>query len=795
MVKVGCYRLAPFFLYNAAMENVILWLIAVYVLGFAVFPLCYHLFPGLRDRGYSIAKPFGILLCGYLSWILSVLGILPSMQLTLLLVLAVLVSIAVWLFLRSRSEFGSFFRQQSGTVIFSEVVFVTVFAVWALYRSLDPSISHTAQPMDFMFFNASVGSLLGTPEDTWLRGEAVSYYYFGYWNIAMLTKLTGIQASITYNLALALIPALGAMGVVGLLFNLAEVQASRLRHILIAGVIAVILLVFVANLEGILEFMRANGLAPAVFWNWIGIDGLGPPAGALAESWMPTENWWWWRATRVISSFDLGGQTDYTIHEFPAFSYILGDLHPHVMSLPFVVMFIGVVLNFYKGPRVTLFRRSTRTYLTLLVMGFVLGGLGFGNMWDLPIFAAALVGVAGLKSYAEGNEGGWRLLLGSVLLGLSTLAVAGVLYSPYFLSFTSQVSGIGALSNDGTRPVHFLLVWGLYIVAVTPFLIGLFWRTTVHRDWRSMSIYSVLVGFLPFTVWVVLFTQSGGETTQIVTRLVHVLPFSVLISMSVYTTLWLVKEEPKSTGKIFSMSLAILGLLLIMGPELLFVNDSFGGAFDRMNTVFKFYYQAWILMAIVSGFAVYYWFELVQTMKGRPAFWMRGLASTFILLLATAAYYVPAAMSSKSELTTTEMTLNGLQHVERSTPSEYRAIQYIINNVGRDSGVLEAVGGGYTEHGRISASTGVPTVLGWPGHELQWRGSSQPFDGREADVRIIYETTDKDEALSLLARYDTDYIYLGHRERWKYDEEGFAKFDEIGTAVFSDGDVVIYKVK
>ena len=104
------------------------------------------------------------------------------------------------------------------------------------------------------------------------------------------------------------------MGVVGLLFNLAEVQASRLRHILIAGVIAVILLVFVANLEGILEFMRANGLAPAVFWNWIGIDGLGPPAGALAESWRPTENWGWWRATRGISSFDLGGQTDYSIH-------------------------------------------------------------------------------------------------------------------------------------------------------------------------------------------------------------------------------------------------------------------------------------------------------------------------------------------------------------------------------------------------------------------------------------------------------------------------------------------------
>ena len=172
------------------MENVILWLVGVYVLGFAVFPLCYHLFPALRDRGYSIAKPFGILLCGYLSWILSVLGVLPSMQPTLLLVVAVLVSIAVWLFLRSRAEFVSFFRQQSGIVIFSEVVFLTVFAVWALYRSLDPSISHTEQPMDFMFLNASVGSFLGTPEDPWLRGETVSYYYFGSVSYTHLTLPT-----------------------------------------------------------------------------------------------------------------------------------------------------------------------------------------------------------------------------------------------------------------------------------------------------------------------------------------------------------------------------------------------------------------------------------------------------------------------------------------------------------------------------------------------------------------------------------------------------------------------------
>ena len=115
-----------------------------------------------------------------------------------------------------------------------------------------------------------------------------------------------------------------------------------------------------------------------------------------------------------------------------------------------------------------------------------------------------------IRDSSEGDEGVGKLLLGSVLLGLSTLAVAGVLYSPYFLSFTSQVSGIGALSNEGTRPAHFLIVWGVYIVAVTPFIVGLFWRPTVLRDWRSMPIYSLLVGFLPFTVWVTVNLTTCG---------------------------------------------------------------------------------------------------------------------------------------------------------------------------------------------------------------------------------------------------------------------------------------------
>ena len=113
--------------------------------------------------------------------------------------------------------------------------------------------------------------------------------------------------------------------------------------------------------------------------------------------------------------------------------------------------------------------------------------------------------------------------------------------------------------------------------------------------------------------------------------------------------------------------------------------------------------------------------------------------------------------------------------------------------MGQDSAILEAVGGGYSEHGRIASSTGVPTVLNWPGHEMQWRGSSTPIEGRELDVQTIYQTLDISEATSLLDKYDVDHVYVGSRERTKYGEAGLAKFVEFMTPVFSEADVVIYR--
>ena len=774
------------------MLDVVLWLIAAYAVALAAFPLCYCLLPGLRDRGASIAMPFGILTMGYASWILSVLRIVPSTQITVLLLLIVMGGASTWIVRRNWREIVEFIVREWTTLALGQIIFLGVFATWIIYRFHDPSISHTEQPMDFMFLNSAARSALGTPEDPWLRGEGISYYYFGYWNFAMLTKLTGIVSGVTYNLSLALVPAMAAMGMFGLVSNLIGVDRGKLKATLFAGTAAALILVFMANMEGALEFMRANGMGSAGFWEWVGVNGLTAPGGSLTEQWWPTENWWWWRATRVIGSFDAGTQIDYTIHEFPAFSYVLGDLHPHVMSVPFVVMFLGFLWNFWRSPSVWSMR-DWRPYLSLFVMAFLLGGLGFTNMWDLPVFGLVFLLVAALKVYASGKTRVRDILLETAPLALLVGVVVFALFSPYFLTFTSQVGGIGALEGPGTRRVHLLLVWAPHLVAVAPFVVTVFLRTTLREDWSRTTLYALAAGFLPFAVWAILHMSGGGDPAGVIGRFAHVLPLALLVTFGAYTTIWLIREGKESVGMVFAMALSTLGLALIMGPEILFVDDSFGGANERMNTVFKLYYQAWTVLAAATGFVIYYWAKLIRETKDSSRLLLRVSGAVFALVLAGSIYYTPAAVASKADLYGEDRTLDGLQHIRRFVEPEYRAIEYIRENVGQDSAILEAVGGGYSEHGRIASSTGVPTVLNWPGHQMQWRGSSAPFEGRERDVQIIYQTLDIGEAVSLLDKYDVDHVYIGARERERYGEAGLAKFAEFMTPVFSEADVVIYR--
>ena len=768
------------------------WLIAVQVIGLAAFPLAHFLFPRLADRGYTLSKPLGIVAVAYLSWILAQARILPSARATIAALLVALLCASAWYAWTRRRELLDFVSRERVTIIAAETLFLAVFIAWAVFRSFDPSIDHTEQPMDLMLLNASMLTETGAPEDLWLRGESVSYYYFGYWMMGVLAQLSGVQSAVAYNLALALVPALAALGVAGVAYNLVRSDSGRAPIALAAGALAALLVGFASNLAGVFEFMYANAVGSERFWTWLAIDGLDWPIAAATETWRPEENWWWFRASRVINTFGEAGGIDYTIQEFPFFSFMLGDLHPHVMSIPFVALFLGATLNFYRTPYPGNFWRHWRSVLDVAVMGLLLGALSFTNAWDLPVFWALFACAAGMRAYAYGHGLRRRVAMSAGLTALAALALALLLFLPYYLAFRAGVGGIGAVSWASTRPVHLLTVWTLMLTAAAPLVIALFWRTLLTADWLRMTAVALLAALGPFVLWALLYLAGDGSFGGVMGRFLHVLPFAALIGMAAYTALWLARERERQ-GAAFAMLAATFGLLLIMGPELLYVNDSFGPPSERMNTVFKLYYQAWVILAIVSGFALYFWSSLRKSAfphrRALATLW----ACVFAALLVGALYYAPAAVASKAAPPGGERTLDGLAYLRLASPDEYAAIEYLWENA-NGSAILEAVGE-WHDAGLISRAAGVPTPLNWPGHQSQWRGKTQNLAERETDVATAYQTQDAEESQRILAKYDVDLVYVGRRERDKYGEDGLAKFDQFMDLAFSQGSVTIYKLR
>ncbi|MBI4338384.1 MAG: hypothetical protein HY680_00345, partial [Chloroflexi bacterium] len=241
---------------------------------------------------------------------------------------------------------------------------------------------------------------------------------------------------------------------------------------------------------------------------------------------------------------------------------------------------------------------------------------------------------------------------------------------------------------------------------------------------------------------------------------------------------------------VFPFLLAALALLLLMGPELFRVVDLFG---NRMNTMFKLSYQAWTILAAASAYAVHF---LSSRIFGKgPVVRLLGYGWALLLAggLVASLYYPAAAAYTKAQAPPEQATLDGLAYVFKSSPGEYEAIQWLKGSYKEGEVLVEAVGDDYSDYGRVSASTGVPTVLGWTFHEEQWRGSRESFAGRQEAVQRLYQTEDLAQAREILSRYGVTYIYVGPRERAKYGRDGLTKFAELGEEVFSQGDVVIYR--
>ena len=887
------------------------WLV-IQVFALAALPLAWRLFGALPSRGYALAKPLGLLLVTYVLWMGGSLGLLRNSAGGVLASLALVAALSLWLgraglrrpapsvnhapvrsdtAVAGASDHVSRFtfhelpllvwlRSHWRLILLTEGLFLAAMMLWALVRSYSPEITTAGGEkwMELTFLNGILRSESFPPLDPWLAGYGISYYYFGYVMLASLTQLSGLAPAVAFNVGLAAWFGLTAVAAFSVAYDMAAAllasrvtaHASRFTHHVsrlasLAGLLGALYVALLGNLAGFLESMQGIGLGSLAFWRWLDIKDLSCLGGSgytepLANcpqitGLAPERFYWWWRASRVLTDRDLAGSAMEVIDEFPFFSFLLGDMHPHVLGLPFVLLAVALALALVlgvdratrrQGDEATVHRSSfiilSSSFSEILDIfplrgaGFALyalclGGLAFLNTWDFPIYVFLVMLALGAALAWRRGGLSWPVA-GQAVLGAGALGVAGVLlYLPFYAGFQSQAGGILPNFINPTRLAHFFVMFGPLLAAAILLLIAL--SRGQAGLWRRGAGYLALTVFLPIVFLAAalllglatpggqalvarlrelpMVQQAGiaslGQLAGAVAGIRLGAPWTYLLLAGMIA--WVLallggmaqraRSETGPSGEslpltpspslpvvTFALLLLLTALLLTFSVEFVYLRDTFG---TRMNTVFKFYYQAWVLLALVAAFSVVY----LARYAGRALRW-GGL--TLIALLTVAGLFYPVfATYTRAERFQTTPTLDGAAYLARQNPADMAAAAWLRQNVPGVATVLEAYGGSYTYAGRISAQTGLPTLLGWEGHELQWRGNTAVQDQRRPVIERIYGSATGAELQGLLDRWQIDYVLVGEQERQAYGvtPQSEARLAQIMELVYDVDGVRIYR--
>ena len=575
------------------------------------------------------------------------------------------------------------------------------------------------------------------------------------------------------------------------------------------------------------------------------------------------------------------------IHEFPFFSFMLADVHPHLLDLPFTLLVLALSLAVLMG----VFAPNENRRLwspAWLALPWAVGALGFLNAWDLPTFAFVLVvayglatlrrpawsavlssadRVLGLAAAAGVMALCWRfvpvafaallgrltgapvetralptqllsLVLGASLVYLGYLAwrrirdgddalrraadagrfalwlllLALLFYLPFHLGFRSQVEGFGVVDIRSRLPqwlVHFGLLAFLAITLIALYAPLVRRFKTGSLGWLVLAVaVPTAVASIVWQAWTALLLVTGVTA-------------AALVGLAVWRSGGTAPDEDgdgaqsdeerapggetevlgsglsptASAAATFALLCAAVGLLMPLGTEFLFVRDLFG---NRMNTVFKLFFQAWVLLSVAGGFTFY----AVARRLPRPAAAVWAIPA-LLLVAASLIYPVAAVLTRTSRFTppvyvgTSGLTLDGLAWWQDHYPGDVAAVKWLRENATGTPVIVEAPGGGYSHHGRIAMATGFPTVMGWDGHEHQWRGERTEIDPQKADAVAIYTTDDPPELLRLLDKYQVQYLIVGDWERAQTElalsDADNRRFETVLKPVFTEGGTVIYE--
>jgi YYY domain-containing protein len=932
------------------MHDLWTWYWAVEVLGIAALPTAGLALAHLPDRGWGLAKPLAILLVGVACWLpLVVFTALPFSRGWIVLVLLLFVAAnAMLLMLRPRlaRDLLAFVRRQWLYILCSEALFALTLWIMGSLRALNPQAEGTEKFMDQAFLSAIIRAPHLPPPDPWLSGYAINYYYFGHYLLGMLAKALGTAAPVAFNIGIALTAALAATGIFSVATNLtavilkkrtpddgtrdrAETTREDAAYLSTSRVIPRIFRGIPrsvpppANLDVSLTRAVPFALFAVVaalvmgnlrsFWVWwAGMTATAQKAHqttwAMAWNWLSHPALWtnydYWTPSRAIPR---------TITEFPAFSFLLADLHAHVLALPYAVLAVGVALHLWLAPpRVGLgiFGAGRGRWVALLVAGLSIGALYLINGWDLPTYLAlALVALALHQWNAHGRQFTAALWGGLARAVLPLLALCFIPYLPFYLHFVSPGQGIGYVPgtathiaiplsagdnvvgmNLGTRTaigdeigangvmIAIFASWLLVLLAreIMPmFQTARSWslhgRDTARLDLPAASVD----GEGPYTqahmvrdeppapfsddADAVLMEESELDTSAALPAVplhdpspgaawlrawgVVGMGALLLAALTWLTPLWdgwvllwgLIffvaalglaiapfaradaVPDDAAHARAFPLILIAFGAGLIALCEVVFLRDVFLGYGPRMNTIFKAYFQVWLLFALASAPALAWllthlpqrlprgifpaWQPVAAIWRGAWALVILGLiAVTLIFPLGASHVLYPLGQPNVPQ------SLNGLTDNTALDFGDIEAIQWMNAHIAGDPVIAEGIDPQNAEYsytiGRVSVFTGLPTIIGWPEHEYQWRvnwlndpAHAADYNARLGDLHTIYTSTNPQTVLNLLHHYHVQYLYVGAVEEQVYGASSdLSRFRGYMPVVYDTDGVVIYAV-
>ena len=763
---------------------VLYWWLVLEIIGLVSFPLVSRICGRLKDQGYAISKPFGLLFLTFFTWLLSSIKILPFGYASILISFVVLAAVSLY-FGRNNLQVRLWPRR---AILASEMAFAVPFIIFLLVKMGKPDIYFGGADyfMDFAFTKSILRGGYFPPMDPWLGGQSLPYYYGGHLIVAILTMLTRVPLEISFNIAVAMYFAITVSVTYGLGYN---VTGRRLY-----GAMSAVFVCFTGFLTG------AYQLTGYVYHTSIlGASHINAPN---VIEWM--RNFDFWSAPWLIPG---------AMAQYPYYIFLAGTLHAFMMSIPFQIMFITLIFALsvrrQSGEEV----KRSDTLLWIAVLAVCIGFFLILNTWDYPVYIVFMIAAFILLRIRRGIKS--TLIMIAAIIGLSL-----VLYLPFLLSM-----GMGGFGG-----IHFVLRGGKLVITPTDFAsffeaVGFFlclilsfvflllpkWRllkrseptkitirgfVTLLPKWRLLKKSELpkvtIRDFLLFITAAILFIA-----TILIAAFTGFHVLVIMVPTILIPLYFIFKSKVKSTRE-FILLLVVIGAALALFCELFYIDDPYGQPWERFNTVFKFYVPLWVFFGLSSAYAVYYFMRHVTKRSIKIVWTVIIIAFTIATLIHPIASTVSATSGLQSSWGLNRGTLDGMEYLKSIYPDDYQAVKWLDKNIAGSLVILEAPGAVFTYTSRVATFTGLPTVVGWTSWETMWRGYSADVGERENDVNTVYNTSNNEQAIELLNKYNVQYIYVGSVERNKYTSEGLQKFNSYTDhydLIYQNEGVFIYQLK